>query len=276
MTMLPESSTSDRTLVERLKRRDPRALAELYDRYGRAVYVQTRSATASRAAAEDLVQETFSRAWNRIASFEGNAPLESWLLSLTPQPAMQPGAAAEASTPSPKLRRRILASAGYAPFGWAPFLAGALLLALSGAYYYSGRERTFALEVVTLRQQLGQQNVTITRFQEALAILRAPDLQQAPVLSAPVTGKVFVSPRQGILLIGSNLTPAPPGKTYQMWLIGKNGGPVPAGLFQARPDGTVWHVDHEPIDAASAAITLEPEGGASTPSGPALVTITLP
>jgi hypothetical protein len=275
LTMLPESSASDRTLVERLKQRDPRALAELYDRYGKAVYVQMRSATASRAAAEDLVQETFSRAWNRVASFEGDVPLERWLLSLAPEPAMQPAAAAEASTPSPKLRRRILASAGYAPFGWAPFLAGALLLALSGAYYYSGRERTFALEVVTLRQQLGQQNVTITRFQEALSILRAPDLKQTPFLSAAAVGKVFVSPRQGILLIGSNLTPAPSGKTYQMWWIGNSGRPVPAGLFQARPDGTMWHVDHQPNDATSLAVTLEPEGGASAPSAPALFTVPL-
>ena len=50
------------------------------------------------------------------------------------------------ATPSPKLRKRILASVGFEQrrFGWAPFLAAALLLSLFAAFYFSGRERDFA------------------------------------------------------------------------------------------------------------------------------------
>lgn len=59
----------DRELVERLKRRDPEALAELYDRFGRLAYSVIVAIVRDAGIAEDLVQETFLRVWNRVQAF---------------------------------------------------------------------------------------------------------------------------------------------------------------------------------------------------------------
>ncbi len=51
----------DHSLIERLKNRDPQALAELYDRYGGLAYSLILRVVRDNAIAEDLVQETFLR-----------------------------------------------------------------------------------------------------------------------------------------------------------------------------------------------------------------------
>ena len=279
--MAVDGGEGDRALVERLQGRDPRALAELYDRHGRAIYSWMLGAAGNRGAAEDLVQETFLRAWNRIQSFgPASGPIELWLLAIARDAAPHcedsdnpaPGAA---PPPSPKLRRRILASAGYERFGWAPFLAAAAVLALSAAVYFGGRERTFALEVLNLREQMRQQNIALTRFNEALSILNGEGTAEASFAAGQASGKVFVNAQQGVLLIASNLTPAPRGKVFEMWLVAKSGRRAPAGLFQARRDGTALHVAGGPVDVASiaaVAVTLENEGGAAQPTSPPVIT----
>ena len=76
-------SSGDRELVERLKRRDPEALAELYDRYGKLAYSLVVRAVRDSAIAEDLVQETFLRVWNRVHSIDPEkGALGPWLLAI--------------------------------------------------------------------------------------------------------------------------------------------------------------------------------------------------
>jgi RNA polymerase sigma-70 factor (ECF subfamily) len=59
-----QAPAGDVELVTRLQTRDPQALAELYDRYGRCILLILR-VVRDAAIAEDLVQETFLRVWNR-------------------------------------------------------------------------------------------------------------------------------------------------------------------------------------------------------------------
>ncbi len=67
----------------RMKRRDSRALAQFYDRYGRLVYALILRIVRDRAAAGDLVEETFLRVWNRAHSFEAHkSALVPWLLAV--------------------------------------------------------------------------------------------------------------------------------------------------------------------------------------------------
>lgn len=78
-----ELSESDPALAERLKKRDPQAMAELYDRFGRLTYSVIRSIVRDSAIAEDLVQETFLRVWNRMQAFDSQrGALGSWLLTV--------------------------------------------------------------------------------------------------------------------------------------------------------------------------------------------------
>jgi len=74
---------SDRELIERLQRREPQALAELYDRYGRLVYSLILRVVRDTGIAEDLVQETFLRVWNRVQGFDAQkGSIAPWLLAV--------------------------------------------------------------------------------------------------------------------------------------------------------------------------------------------------
>jgi RNA polymerase sigma-70 factor (ECF subfamily) len=78
-----EFGESDPDLVRRLQRRDPRAMAELYDRYGRLVYALILRVVRDGGIAEDLVQETFLRVWNRVQGFDAErGGLGPWLLAV--------------------------------------------------------------------------------------------------------------------------------------------------------------------------------------------------
>src|ERR1700733_4787137 len=70
-------------LARRLKARDPNAMADLYDRYGRLTYALIFRIVRNGAAAEDLVQETFLRVWNRVQAFDQDkGALGPWVLAV--------------------------------------------------------------------------------------------------------------------------------------------------------------------------------------------------
>ena len=73
----------DGDVVVRLQRREPRALAELYDRYGGMIYRLVLRIVRDTGIAEDLVQETFLRAWNRAGAFDSErGAIGPWLLAI--------------------------------------------------------------------------------------------------------------------------------------------------------------------------------------------------
>jgi RNA polymerase sigma-70 factor (ECF subfamily) len=72
----------DRALAERLRAREPEAMADLYDRYGRLVYALICRIVKDRAVAEDLLQETFLRIWNRAQGFDHErGALGPWVMT---------------------------------------------------------------------------------------------------------------------------------------------------------------------------------------------------
>jgi len=77
------SSEADTELVERVKRHEPQAMAEMYDRYGRMTYSLILRIVRNTGAAEDLVQETFLRIWNRVHAFDAKrGALGAWILAV--------------------------------------------------------------------------------------------------------------------------------------------------------------------------------------------------
>jgi RNA polymerase sigma-70 factor, ECF subfamily len=81
--MTVAAAAGDDELVLRLRRRDPQAVAELYDRYGGLVYSLILRVVRDTGVAEDLVQETFLRAWSRAGGFDsGRGPIGPWLLAI--------------------------------------------------------------------------------------------------------------------------------------------------------------------------------------------------
>ncbi|MFR9803006.1 RNA polymerase sigma factor [Pseudonocardia sp. RS010] len=73
----------DAALVARLAEGDDRALAELYDRYGRPAWTLVRRICADDGLAEDVVQEVFLTLWRDPARFDaGRGAFATWLLTL--------------------------------------------------------------------------------------------------------------------------------------------------------------------------------------------------
>ena len=81
--MAVRSTQDDSELVARMQRRDPQALGELYDRYGRVAYALILRVVRDTGIAEDLVQETFLRVWNRVHGFDAQkGSIGPWLLAV--------------------------------------------------------------------------------------------------------------------------------------------------------------------------------------------------
>jgi RNA polymerase sigma-70 factor, ECF subfamily len=73
----------DEELAIRLQRRDPEAMRDLYDRFGRMAWSVIVAIVRDSAVAEDLVQETFLRVWNRVHAFNARrGALGPWLLAI--------------------------------------------------------------------------------------------------------------------------------------------------------------------------------------------------
>lgn len=83
LLMAVHATENDTSLVARMQRRDPHALAELYDRYGRLTFSLIVRVVRDAGIAEDLVQETFLRVWNRIHGFDAEkGSIGPWLLAV--------------------------------------------------------------------------------------------------------------------------------------------------------------------------------------------------
>lgn len=204
------------------------------------------------------------------------------------------GASVGALPPPPALRDRVLASVGARPGvarapaaprrSWPTTLAAAVAVATTlglvaaGARLGQVRERVEALE-----GEVEQARREVSQLQEALAearavgdILARPESQLtllAGLETAPrARGRVVwnAGTREAVLLV-SGLEAPPAGKAYEIWVIGPSNQPVPAGLFQPRPDGSAVVSLPRVEDTARArtfAVTVEPAVGSAAPTGP--------
>jgi anti-sigma-K factor RskA len=208
------------------------------------------------------------------------------------------GASAPAAEPSSQLRSRILASvgfenrrAGWLPVwlpiwlpiwlpGWGSVAAIAALCVLAVYLGFTGQQ--YAQTAARLRSEMREQAAQIAGLTEAFAILSGPNTAETSfggVQPKPPQGKVFLNPARGVLLIASNLPPAPASKIYEMWIIPKGAKPVPAGLFQSQASGRAMHVQPGAVDVASTAavaVTLENEAGADQPTTQPLIVAAVP
>jgi RNA polymerase sigma-70 factor (ECF subfamily) len=77
------AADSDEALLAAIQKRDQRAIAALYDRYGGLAVGLAYSILGERSVAEDVVQDAFMGVWRRAVSFEaGRGSVRTWLLSI--------------------------------------------------------------------------------------------------------------------------------------------------------------------------------------------------
>ena len=192
--------------------------------------------------------------------------------------------------PPKRLRKRVLASIGAdtSPSRWMNVWAAAAA-ALAIALVIVGLKANSDLDNARrdlnasvsqrdeARRQLEASRGQLSTVQAALQFLNEPETVQATfggTQALPPRGHVFVNPNRGVLLIASNLPPVPSGRTYEMWVVPKNGNPVPAGLFQPDNQGNVIHLLAGPVnraDTAAIAVSVEPETGSQAPTTKPLI-----
>jgi hypothetical protein len=186
------------------------------------------------------------------------------------------------AAPPARLRRRIMASIGAEPerqWGWSWVWAAAAAAFAIVAFVYMGQVRETNRQLAYARSELGRTASELTntaadrsRLEQAIQLLEQPDTEQVSFGGAaaqPPRGRVILNPRRGVLLIAANLPPVAAGRTYEMWLLPKTGGPRPAGLFQSAATGTAIHflpgaVDRSQI--AGVAVSVEPATGSLSPT----------
>jgi RNA polymerase sigma-70 factor, ECF subfamily len=79
----PDVDRSDRETMNRLAGGDLGALDQLYEQYGAMAFSIAYRITGERAAAEDVVQESFLGAWRNAARYvDGRGTVRTWLLSI--------------------------------------------------------------------------------------------------------------------------------------------------------------------------------------------------
>jgi anti-sigma-K factor RskA len=137
---------------------------------------------------------------------------------------------------------------------------------------------TLSQRVASLTYDLGAQRDDLTRARFALDTLTSDKSQTITVLPVnwqgppPPQGKAIYSrERASLVFIASNLPALPAQKAYELWLIPKQGAPIPAGVFKPDARGSASVVSYGPsftVEAKAFAITVEAESGATTPTMP--------
>lgn len=199
---------------------------------------------------------------------------------------------ARMAQPPPELRERILAAArrerktnvvampaAQAKALWQTALPWAMAAGLLvGLGYYRQAEQARTEELVSVRVAMQHLENARKLDQTELDRLRplGEFLKQAETrmvtfgepAKTPPRGRVLVNPGQGVLLLAGSLPALPEGRTFQMWLLPKTGGPQPAGLFLAT-EGAAVHVRTGAVDLAQTtaiAVSVEPQGGSPAPT----------
>ena len=156
--------------------------------------------------------------------------------------------------------------------------AAVLVVAAGVALYFSiERERRLASELARieadftkLQQELGD---NAAQADMVLSILTAADMRRIDLASADraSAARAYWSPTRGLLVAADHLPVPPPGRVFQVWLIGPAGGPVSAGLLGPRAGGRGMLIAPPPGGIASGPVTIaitdEPPGGLSSPTG---------
>jgi hypothetical protein len=201
--------------------------------------------------------------------------------------------APEAVVPPPHLKQRVLdtiaresrAAAPVVlrdrPFAWRPWLAvAASLIVVLGSVLYVmlQRQRAASEDVRRAQDELAEMRARLEDYSGqtdlALSILTAGDMKRIELAGSDAwraaAARAYWSPSRGLLLVADQLPVPPPGRIYQVWVIGGT-TPVSAGLLGSRQTGRGMLIAPPPGGLApgtvTVAVTDEPPGGLPAPSG---------
>jgi hypothetical protein len=229
-----------------------------------------------------------------------------------PMPAMPATSATSAATPAPPSAAFPAAPAPprgapvRRPSRWPLALAAALILALLGlsGFLYRGlqqqgetigklirerdqliaQEREHAQAKSASEAELTRMQGEMADLQSRLAFITTPGVEISPLhptgrvpMPADAFGMLFVAAdHQHWHLALRGLNPSGAGRQYQLWFVAPQGA-VSGGSFTAAP-GEPIHLSsaHMPAGTRAVIITLEPEAGTDSPTGPEVLRAAAP
>jgi anti-sigma-K factor RskA len=171
---------------------------------------------------------------------------------------------------------------------WAPWLVAAASMLLSAYFGMDSLRVRRELDTVRGELQAARAEAAATgvrlaslqqaseRSESALAVLVAPDVARIDLAGQPgpasaASARAFWSRSRGMVFSATSLPAPPPGRTYQVWVVTRDSGPLSAGLVEPDAQGRVNAVFATPATIAqpiAVAVTLEPAGGVPAPTGP--------
>jgi len=184
------------------------------------------------------------------------------------------------------LVRRVAERREVRPRGWLRWAATTAVAAAAAAMFagtwvavrYEARLGQMARETAAVRERLARNEAALHEqlafYRGAVELLRDPatrvvDLRGQGAASAATARMIWNDAGGGHLFV-AGLAPAPTGKTYELWTIA-DAAPKPAGLFAVDGQGRAVHRVAAERGVKVFAVSLEPEGGVSAPTGPSVL-----
>jgi anti-sigma-K factor RskA len=154
---------------------------------------------------------------------------------------------------------------------WAVAAAATVLFVLSLKQTSDLKEQLAAVQNQSLTQQ-----AELQRAREVVTTLTASDAMRVTLVAAktppqPQGKAIYLKDRSSLIFLANNMPALPPAKAYELWLIPKQGNPIPAGVFKPDTRGSATVVNPPlpaGVEAKAFAITVEPEGGSQSPTMP--------
>jgi len=158
--------------------------------------------------------------------------------------------------------------------GWAATAAMVVLAALLWSENSALRQ-----SLAAMRDQSAQTTRELEDLRKIAAPILSPQAQHITVVSMKTPpqpqGKAFyLRNRSSLLFMANNMPILPAHKAYELWLIPMQGAPIPAGVFKPDARGSATVVNPplpSNMEAKAFAITIEDEGGATTPTMPIMM-----
>ena len=178
---------------------------------------------------------------------------------------------AESTEPPPALRERILEAARaengakVLQFPKRRWLFPATAVAAAAAAVVA---IGVGLWAASLSRDLDRERSAKASYVRAIELLGVRDAQLVRLTNAE--GGLLVAPGGDAALVVCGLEAAPSDRTYEAWVI-QGETPRPAGLFRGGSGCPPVLLDRKVPRGAQVAVTLEQQGGATSPTGPLLV-----
>jgi anti-sigma-K factor RskA len=156
---------------------------------------------------------------------------------------------------------------------WVAVLVPACILLLFVAARLRNENERLSLELAQEQATLQQQQKQLDEALHAQALLESKDTVSVALAQQPGMPKgdirVMYNPKMGMAMYDGWVEPAPANKSYQLWLVPKDGKPISAGVIDHGGPINPWMVKlPQGVAAKAFAVTLEPAGGMPQPTGP--------